>query len=413
MDYLLTARQEELLEWVGALADTFSDRATEHDREASFPFDNYEDMQAAGYLRLTVPEEFGGFGASLHELVLAQERLAMGCGSTALAVNMHVSPLLQMADMWRATHDPKLEPLFKDVAEGKVIWASLTSEPGISNSLTDARTRAEAVEGGFRLNGKKIFCTNTDVCTHFSLTARYEDPSRGPLIVVCRTSRDAPGLKFVRTWDTLGMRATQSVDLEISDLHVTNDDVIHRFPVNHLDAVVVKTVFAHAMPAFGAIYLGIAGGAMDWARAHILSRNPTPDSETLHLFAEIEVLRQTARAVLWRFADEVDSGELLLRRSVQEALANAVIAKYVATNAAVTILDKVIDVLGGIGFHKRFPIERMYRDVRAGTIMPYNNREALRLLGHTVFGLEILPETPLPDSIAAWARSTEVGVARR
>jgi alkylation response protein AidB-like acyl-CoA dehydrogenase len=413
VDYLLTERQTELLARVGELADKFSDRAAEHDREASFPFDNYEDMQAAGYLRLTVPEEFGGFGASLHELVLAQERLAMGCGSTALAVNMHVSPILQMADMWRATRDPTLEPLFKDVAEGKIVWASLTSEPGISNSLTDAQTRAEAVAGGFRINGKKIFCTNTDVCTHFSLTARYDHPSRGSLIMVCRTSRDAAGLKFVRTWDTLGMRATQSVDLEITDLFVKDDDVIHRFPVNHLDAVVVKTVFAHAMPAFGAIYLGIAGGAMDWAREHVQSRSTAHDPETLHLFAEMEILRQTARAVLWRFADEVDSGELLVRRTVQEALANAVIAKYVATNAAVNILDKVIDVLGGVGFHKRFPIERMYRDVRAGTIMPYNNREALRLLGHTVFGIEILPETPLPESIAAWARSPEAGAIPR
>src|SRR5262245_50193886 len=177
-------------------------------------------MAAAGYLRVTVPEEFGGFGASLLELVLAQERLAAGCGSTALAVNMHVSPMLQMADMWRATQDARLEPLFRDVAEGRVVWASLTSEPGISNSITDALTKAERVDGGFRINGKKIFCTNTDVCTDFSLTARYEDPERGPLVLVCRTARAAEGLSFVRTWDTLGMRATQSVDLEIADLLV-------------------------------------------------------------------------------------------------------------------------------------------------------------------------------------------------
>lgn len=359
-------------------------------------------MRDAGYLGLTVPEEFGGYGASLHELILAQERLAMGCGSTALAVQMHVSPIAQMADMWRTTRDERMEPFFRDVATGKIVWASLTSERGVSNSITDSAVEAERVDGGYRINGEKIFCTNTDIATHFSFTARHDDPGRGPQVLVCRTAMDSDGLEIVRTWDTLGMRATQSNDLRIKGLFVPDEDLIHSFPANHLDGVVVKTVFAHAMPVFGACYLGIAGGAMDWARDHVLERGKQDDPEIHHLLAEMEVLRQTARSVIWSFADEVDSGELLERRSTQEALANAVIAKYVATNNAVSIVDRVFDVVGGVAYHRRFPIERMYRDVRAGTVMPYNNREAHKLLGQTVLGLEVMPENPLNRSLGSW-----------
>ena len=402
MDYLLTDRQQHLVEWVGELADKFADRAAEHDRDASFPFDNYADLRESGYLRLTVPEEFGGLGATLHELILAQERLAMGDASTALAVQMHVSPIAQMADMWRTTKDPAMEPFFRDIASGKVVWASLTSERGIGNSITDSSVKAERVDGGYRISGRKIFCTNTEVATHCSLTARYEDPDRGPQVLILRTAMDAAGLKLVHTWDTLGMRSTQSNDLEIDGLFVPEHEVIHSFPANHLDAVVVKTVFAHAMPVFGAVYIGIAGGAMDWARDWALKGGKQDDPEIQHLFAQMEILRQTARSVIWRFADEIESGELLTRRGVQEALANAVIAKHVACTNATQILDLVFDVVGGSAYHKRFPIERMYRDVRAGTVMPYNSREAHRLLGRNVLGIEVLPENPLDDSLAAF-----------
>src|SRR5690349_10373623 len=108
MRHRLNARQQELVDLAGRLADSFAQRAAEHDRDSTFPFENYEEMRRAGYLGLTIPEELGGHGADLRELVLAQERLAMGCGSTALAVGMHVSPLGQVAALWRLNQDPRL-----------------------------------------------------------------------------------------------------------------------------------------------------------------------------------------------------------------------------------------------------------------------------------------------------------------
>src|SRR5260370_12060866 len=99
MEQCYTPRQQQFLDLARTLAAEFATRAAEHDRDGSFPFENYERMKQTGYLGLSVPVELGGMGASLLEMCLAQERLAQGCASTALAVTMHISPIGQQATL--------------------------------------------------------------------------------------------------------------------------------------------------------------------------------------------------------------------------------------------------------------------------------------------------------------------------
>ena len=142
MEQCLTPRQREIVELAGRLADEFAERAAEHDRDGSFPFENYERMREEGYLGLTVPEELGGMGAGLYDLILAQERLAAGDGSTALAVNMHVSPIGQLASLWRASGDGRLADVLSRAADGRLVYASMSAEPGdpiLMSSTTTAR----------------------------------------------------------------------------------------------------------------------------------------------------------------------------------------------------------------------------------------------------------------------------------
>jgi alkylation response protein AidB-like acyl-CoA dehydrogenase len=393
----LTPRQRELVELAGRLADTFAERAAEHDRKNTFPVENYDDMRSAGYLNLTVPSELGGRGATLSELVLAQERLAMGDGSTALAVNMHVSPIGQWASIWRDTGDERLERLLRDVAAGKVIWASLTAEPGVANNLMDANTVAEKVEGGYRVNGRKIFCTNSVVATHFSFSARYEDPETGPRLMLFRAAKDTDGFDFVQTWDTLGMRGTQSNDLAIQEGFVPDEALVHSLPVNHFDARILKTVFAWAMPTFGCVYLGIAAGAMEFVKGAVLKQGRASDPLVQASFAQMEMLLETARAVIWRHCAEVETGQLF-ELGVQEGLARAGLAKVIPANNAVEIMRHVVDVAGGAAYLRKLPLERMWRDVQGGPIMPYNNHQALTLFGATSLGVQLAPEIPLEES---------------
>ena len=397
MERCLTPRQREIVGLAGRLADTFAERAAAHDRDASFPFENYDDMREAGYLGLTVPEELGGMGASLLELILAQERLAMGDGSTALAVNMHVSPIGQLGSLWRTSRDERLADVLRRAADGRLIYASMSAEPGDPILMTSS-TVATKADGGYRVTGKKIFGTESAICTEFSTRARYDDPERGPRVIFFRVPRDADGMTVQETWDTLGMRATQSNDFTLENVFVPEDAVFHSYPVGHFDAIMLKTVWGWAMPTFGAVYLGVAAGAMEFTRQQVLARGRQEDPQVQHLFAEMEVLLETARATLWRLADEMMSGALYSELPVQEGMARAVLAKYVATNNAAAIVDKAMHVAGGAGYFRRFPLERMYRDVRAGPIMPYNNLEAHDLFGRTSLGIEIAPAVSLERS---------------
>jgi len=393
MKQCLTERQQRFVDLAGSLADKFAERARVHDEGNTFPLENYQDMRECGFLRLTVPEELGGHGASQAELLPAIERLAMGDAATALAVTMHLSPLGQWAAVWRRTRDPRLAAMLRAAVAGELVWASVTSEVGVPNLMIDAKTTATAVDGGYLINGRKSFGTNTAVATHCSTTARFDDPERGPRLLLAQVRLSDPGVTIHQTWDMLGMRATQSNDVEFKDLFVPADAVIHSLPVGHFDARVLETVFAWAQPAFGAVYTGIAAAALDWAVKQAVRRGTAGQPLMLDTIARAEILLEQSRALLQRHADEVGSGRMLERLGVQEALARCALVKYVCTNNAVDIFRILVEVVGGAAYVRKLPFERMWRDVQAGPFMPFANHAARELIGATAAGVQLAPVT--------------------
>jgi alkylation response protein AidB-like acyl-CoA dehydrogenase len=386
----LSERQRELVELAGRLADQFAKRAAEHDRDNTFPHENYDDLRAAGLLRLTVPTELGGQGATLAEVLPVLERLAMGDASTALAVTMHISPLGQWASVWRRTGNPRLAELLSMAAQDKLIWASITGEPGLRNDLTDARTAAVQVDGGFRLTGRKTYATNTAVATHCSTTARWAEADGGPRLLLCRVALDAPGVSIEQTWDTMGMRGTQSNDLVYDNVFVPADDVVHSLPIGHLDARVLETVWSWAMPAFSAVYTGIAAGAVGWTIEQVTRMGRERDPLIMDAIAECEILIESSRALMFRHADEVSSRRLF-ELGVQEGIARCALVKYVASNNATRVLQRLVDVIGGASYARKLPFERMWRDAQAGVFMPMANGRAKQFIGASALGVALSP----------------------
>lgn len=395
MKQILTARQKKLVGLAGELADEFATRAEAHDRDGSFPFENYERMKEAGYLRVTVPEELGGLGATLPDLVLLQERLAQGCAATALAVNMHVSPVGQLASLWRSNQDPKLEQWLRDIADGKVISSTVSAEPG-APLLRHSNTKAVRVEGGYQVTGKKIFGTGSSIMTHMSTLAQHEGPD-GPEILMFRVPREATGLSILDTWHTLGMRATQSNDITLENVFVPDEAVFHRYPVGTLDGRMLQTVWGWAMPTFGATYLGVGVGALQRAKTDIKRFGKHEDIRIQTLFGEMEILWESAHATLMLVAQEVWSGELFRQMTVQEGMARVTMAKYVAANNAVAIVDKVMSAMGGGAYFIRSPLQRIYRDVRAALIQPWQNPDVTEIGGKTALDVQYAPEIPIPE----------------
>jgi alkylation response protein AidB-like acyl-CoA dehydrogenase len=405
MRRLLTDRQAEIVDLAGRLADVFATRAGEHDRENTFPAENWPEMAEAGYLGLTVPAELGGRDADVLEVLLAQERLAQGCGSTALAVLMHLTTCSSFRALWRRTGDARAERFLRGAATGEIVLASCTSEAGYGNATEDCGATATPAEGGFRLDGRKIFFTESDVATHFTTAAKLDHPVLGPQMVFFNgIPIDTPGVSIVRTWDTLGMRATQSNDVVLDGIVVPRECAFHAYPVGHLDAVVGLTVWSLNVPAFGAVALGIAAGAIEWVRELVVSRGRQGDGEVRHAFAEMEILLESARALLYRHGTEVaafDRGPLL---SVPEVFARGTLAKYVAAENAVRITHLAVEVAGGQGYHRRFPLERLYRDARAGAIMPDGSAASRKTFADASLGTSEKPVFTVEQSAGHLAR---------
>ncbi len=396
MRRLLTPRQTEIVDLAGRLADVFAERAAAHDRDNTFPAENWPEMAAAGYLALTVPAELGGLDADVAEVLLAQERLAQGCSASALAVLMHLTTTAGFRASWRRTGDARSESFLRRAATGEVVLASCTSEAGFGGALEDCGTRATRVEGGFRLDGRKIFFTESEVATHFTTCARLEHPGLGPHMVFFNGVPVAtPGLDLVRTWDTLGMRATQSNDLVLDGAFVPDDCLFHAYPVGHLDAAIGLSVMSLNVPAFGAVALGTAVAGMEWVRQRVGASGRQFDPEVRHAFARMEVLLETARAMLFRHGQEVAAFDRAAALTVAEVYARGNLAKYVACESAIEIMHHVMELAGGAGYHRRFPVERHLRDARAGAIMPYSSPDARKLFaavsldpaGQSTFGL--------------------------
>src|SRR5262249_23035220 len=151
-----------------------------------------------------IPQELGGLGASLRQVCYAQAELARSCGATALAVNMHIYSTLTNVYRWK--HGAaNAEGLLRPVAVEKLIL--MTS--GGSDGLTPA-TVAHKEDGGYRVNGRKSFCSQAPIANVLSTFATYDDPIEGPVVLVMGIPTSSPGIQVVETWDTMGMRGTAS-----------------------------------------------------------------------------------------------------------------------------------------------------------------------------------------------------------
>jgi alkylation response protein AidB-like acyl-CoA dehydrogenase len=374
------------------LAAAFAERADQHDRENSFPFDDFEDMRRSGYLGLTVPTELGGGGADLIELCEAQEALAEGAPATALAVNMHLFTVGLAAELWRDSKDEKVEFLLRAVAQGDLIVGSSISEAETGgNNFRHATTTVQRKDGGFLVNGRKIFCSLSPIMSGFATHALYEHPDDGPMIVHFMVLRDTPGLEIKDNWDAMGMRATGSNDVTMTDVFVPDDLVVMRRPAGVLDSFAINSHRWFGL-TFAAVYIGVAAGAYRYAVRHARERvrkpGTTPISHSpgvqFHV-AEMETSLTAARAVVRQTAAELGSAPA----ATAQQLAKVLVAKHIATENAVHVVDTAMSVLGGLGYLKRTPLERVYRDVRAGKVHPPTGYDSLEIIGKAVLDIPL------------------------
>lgn len=363
-------------------------RAADVDREGRFPHENIELLKERGYLRLPVPADLGGSGADLEAVCRAQSVLAGACASTALAANMHLFGLGAAAE---SLEEGQLEAqlVLQMAGTGIVIGGSFT-DAATGLNVRASSTPAERVDGGYVIRGRKAFCSLAPALDVFYGTAGLTD---GSGLLLFAIGREAPGLSFVDTWDTMAMRGTGSWDVVFDDVFVPEVMAQVGTPWDEWDRR-SERMLSWFSCTVSSVYLGIAEAARDFALSyladrklggmeHPLSRQPG----ILFGAGEVDALLQPARALLY---------ETIRRRRTELLPAPEVVAvKYCVTNAAVAAVDRCFRMVGGSGLYRRLPIERYFRDVQAGPLHPPTNDLALENMGRAAFGIP-------PDSEPRW-----------
>ncbi|EJY55324.1 Acyl-CoA dehydrogenase type 2 domain-containing protein [Alicyclobacillus hesperidum URH17-3-68] len=360
------------------LANKFSARAAAYDESGAFPHDNIRDLQAAGYVSWTVPRKYGGLEIGLSEMLMHQEQLARGDGSTALAIGWHVGMILNLRSTG-AFPDELFAQVCETVVRDGALINSCASEPATGSPSRGGKpeTTAVPVDGGYRISGRKTFSTLSPALTWIVVTATVAGED-----VVGQFLVRGEDVEIVETWNVLGMRATGSHDIVLRDVFV---------PSHHVVSIARPGAKTERNNDGGgwllhipACYLGVGLAARDFAMHYAATYQPNslphPIADVPHVeqkLGEMELKLLAARTLLYDLAarwDRLDPADRPRLRAQFGA------AKTLATNAANEVVDLAMRVVGGRSLSKSLPLERYYRDVRAGLHNPPMDDAVYRML---------------------------------
>ena len=375
----------------------FKDRAPIYDRENRFFQEDFDELKQSGYLNIALPREFGGAGLNLAEVGRLQRKLAYYAAPTALAVNMHIYWTGIFADLWRMG-DKSVETFLREAAAGEV-FAAGHAESGNDLPVLLSSTRAERVDGGYRIYGKKSFSSLGPAWTRLGLHAMDTADPNAPKVVHVFMPRNSVGVTTNAVWDTVGMRATRSDDTVLDGVFVPDDHVARVVAPGAagIDGFVLG-IFAWALIGFGNIYYGLAQRAMDtvieqvktkksMAITRTMAYHPEIQHEIAEMAIELEGIGPHLESVATDWSNGVDYGHGWAVKIVA--------AKHHAVNSAWKVVDQGLDLLGGFGIFKNAGYERLWRDARLGRIHPTNPQLTHELIGKLSLGIN-------PDEMPRW-----------
>jgi alkylation response protein AidB-like acyl-CoA dehydrogenase len=374
-----TSAGRRLVALVEELSGPIGERAARHDDERSFPFAGLDELQAAGYLSAPVPVALGGLGVdSVHDLVVASSRLARADASLAIGVNMHhvflINVVRRRATALASSNERRAQAFddtLRSIVDDRVVLAAAISEPG--QDITRPATVARRTPSGWRVSGRKIFCTMSPAATALYTAVAFSDRDGAERYGYAIVPTDAPGVVVHDDWDGLGMRASGSHSVSFEDVDLPPSALRGGFPVGTPGPYIERNLTAGLFHASAS--LGIAEGAHRLATEALARRNGRVDGRSRMLVSESAVDLSAARGVLARaatlidrhYADNaLDDGTEL---ELADLFAEAQAAKAFVGEAGVRIVDRALSLSGGAGYLNRSPLSRAYRDVRAGAFM--------------------------------------------
>jgi len=381
IDYLLTEEQEMIRDVCRQITDEkIRPIAAELDRTEEFPWEVMKVMGQSDMFGLYIDEKYGGMGGGIFDLCIATEEFSKGCGG--ISISYSASALGTYPIMLFGSDEQK-EKYLPVLAKGEKLAAFGLTEPAAGSDASAMQTTAEKKGNHYILNGTKHFITGggeAEIYTIIAMTDKSKGARGASLFVV---EKGTPGFTFGKKEDKMGIRASSTRELIFDNCKIPKENLLGKEGMGFIAAM--KT-FDKSRPGIGAQAVGIAQGALDHALKYARERKQFGKSISSFqgiqwMLADMATEVEAARALVYASAREIDAG----RKDVGK---DSAMAKMYASDVAMKITTDAVQIFGGYGYMKEYPVEKYMRDAKITQIYEGTNQ-----IQRNIIGLALIKET--------------------
>lgn len=346
-------------------------RAAEIDATGEFPWDLVDAFGKQGFLSIILPEEYGGTDGDITSFCFVIEEIAKVCGSSSLLI---LAQGVGTLPIWLGGNPSQKELYFTQISEKNRLTAFTLTELGGGSDIVSIKTTAKKQGKDYLLNGRKCFITNGSIAQFYSVFA-VTDPERGRVGISAFVVEDGTsGLSFNKREEKIGMRGSVTTDVIFENCRVPQENRLGEEGEGY--KIAMRTLNM-SRPAAGAQAVGIAQGALDYAihyaNERIQFKKTISSFQAIQfMIADMATQVEAARSLVYQTAAYIGA-------RIKDTEKLSAIAKFYASNVAMKVTTDAVQILGGYGYMKDYPVERMMRDAKVTQIYEEAN-QVLRLL---------------------------------
>ncbi len=377
MDYFFTEEQQMIKDLAAQVArEKIVPVRAELDEKSEFPTEIMSVMAQSDLMGIYIPEEHGGAGMGSFELCIAIEEISKAClgVSTSFAANaLGTYPILLNGS------EEQKKKYLPDIASGKKLVAFALTEANAGSDAGGVQTTAKLDGNEYVLNGTKQWITNgsvADIYTVIAITDREKGPRGASAFIV---EKGTPGFSFGKKEDKMGIRASTTCELIFDNCRVPKENIIGR---EGMGFIVAMRTLDKSRPGVGSQGVGVAQGALDeaikFARQRVQFGRPVISFQAVqHMLADMATQTEAARALVYATAKYIDSG-------AKEVSMASAMSKLFATDVAMKVTTDAVQVMGGSGYMKEYPVEKMMRDAKILQIYEGTNQIQRNVIGQAL-----------------------------
>ena len=377
MDYFLTEEQIMIRDLARQIAeDKILPVRAELDEKEEFPWDIMKTLAQSDFFGLFVPEEYGGMGKGCFELAIAVEelsRVCLGVSTTYAASALGTYPILLYGS------EEQKKKYLPDIASGKKLVAFALTEASAGSDAAGVQTTARLEGNKYVLNGVKQWITNggeAEIYTVIAMTDKSKGPRGASAFIL---EKGTPGFSFGKKENKMGIRASATRELIFENCRIPKENIISK---EGMGFIVAMRTLDSSRTGVGAQGVGVAHGAFEAARDYAKERQqfgqPVISFQAIqHILADMATQIEAARALVYSVARYIDSG-------AKDVSKESAMAKLFATDVAMKVTVDAVQVMGGAGYMREYPVEKMMRDAKILQIYEGTNQIQRNVIGQAL-----------------------------